>query len=73
MAKVGLIMGSISDWPTMQLAAEQLTALGVSYERHVISAHRMPQTLQSYGEEAASRGIQVIIAGAGALPIYPEC
>ena len=71
MAKVGLIMGSISDWPTMQLAAEQLTALGVSYERHVISAHRMPQTLQSYGEEAASRGIQVIIAGAGGAAHLP--
>ena len=71
MAKVGLIMGSISDWPTMQLAAEQLTALGVSYERHVISAHRMPQTLQSSGEEAASRGIQVIIAGAGGAAHLP--
>ncbi|WP_181185800.1 5-(carboxyamino)imidazole ribonucleotide mutase [Lactiplantibacillus pentosus] len=71
MAKVGLVMGSISDWPTMQLAAERLTAMGVSYERHVISAHRMPQMLQTYGEQAAERGLQVIIAGAGGAAHLP--
>lgn len=71
MAKVGLVMGSISDWPTMQLAAERLTAMGVSYERHVISAHRMPQTLQTYGEQAAGRRLQVIIAGAGGAAHLP--
>ena len=71
MVKVGLIMGSISDWPTMQLAAEQLTTLGVTYERHIISAHRMPQALQTYGEQAAKRGLQVIIAGAGGAAHLP--
>ncbi|WP_137626710.1 5-(carboxyamino)imidazole ribonucleotide mutase [Lactiplantibacillus pingfangensis] len=71
MAKVGLVMGSISDWPTMQLAAEQLTMLGIDYERHVISAHRMPTTLQTYGEQAAVRGLQLIIAGAGGAAHLP--
>ncbi|AVK63587.1 5-(carboxyamino)imidazole ribonucleotide mutase [Lactobacillus sp. CBA3606] len=71
MAKVGLVMGSISDWPVMQLTANQLTALGISYERHIISAHRMPATLQTYGEQAADRGLQVIIAGAGGAAHLP--
>ncbi|MFC6200903.1 5-(carboxyamino)imidazole ribonucleotide mutase [Lactiplantibacillus nangangensis] len=71
MAKVGLVMGSISDWPTMQLAAQQLTALGIDYERRVISAHRMPATLQTYGEQAAERGLQLIIAGAGGAAHLP--
>ena len=71
MAKVGLVMGSISDWPTMQLAAQQLTALGIDYERRVISAHRMPTTLQTYGEQAAGRGLQLIIAGAGGAAHLP--
>ena len=71
MAKVGLVMGSISDWPTMQLAAQQLTTLGIDYERRVISAHRMPATLQTYGEEAAQRGLQLIIAGAGGAAHLP--
>jgi len=71
MAKVGLVMGSISDWPTMQLAAQQLTALGIDYERRVISAHRMPATLQTYGEQAAGRGLQLIIAGAGGAAHLP--
>lgn len=71
MAKVGLIMGSISDWPTMQVAAKQLTAMGITYERHVISAHRMPQTLQTYGEAAVQNGLQVIIAGAGGAAHLP--
>jgi len=71
MAKVGLVMGSISDWPTMQLAAQLLDSLGVSYERRVISAHRMPATLQTYGEQAQSRGLAVIIAGAGGAAHLP--
>ena len=71
MAKVGLIMGSISDWPTMQVAAKQLEAMEISYERHVISAHRMPQTLQEYGENAVQSGLQVIIAGAGGAAHLP--
>ena len=71
MAKVGLIMGSISDWPTMQVAAKQLEAMGITYERHVISAHRMPQTLQEYGENAVKSGLQVIIAGAGGAAHLP--
>ncbi|WP_338209728.1 5-(carboxyamino)imidazole ribonucleotide mutase [Lactiplantibacillus paraxiangfangensis] len=71
MAKVGLIMGSISDWPTMQVAAKQLEAMGITYERHVISAHRMPQTLQEYGENAVQNGLQVIIAGAGGAAHLP--
>ncbi|BDZ31663.1 5-(carboxyamino)imidazole ribonucleotide mutase [Lactiplantibacillus sp. WILCCON 0030] len=71
MTKVGLVMGSISDWPTMQLAAKQLTALGIDYERRVISAHRMPSTLQTYGEQAAERGLQLIIAGAGGAAHLP--
>lgn len=71
MAKVGLIMGSISDWSTMRVTADQLTALGITYERHVISAHRMPQTLQSYGEQAAANGLQVLIAGAGGAAHLP--
>lgn len=71
MAQVGLVMGSISDWPTMQVAAQQLTAMGITYERHVISAHRMPATLQKYGETAVERGLQVIIAGAGGAAHLP--
>ncbi|WP_318765547.1 5-(carboxyamino)imidazole ribonucleotide mutase [Lactiplantibacillus carotarum] len=71
MAQVGLIMGSISDWPTMQVAAQQLTAMGISYERHVISAHRMPTALQTYGETAVANGLQVIIAGAGGAAHLP--
>ncbi|RRK10692.1 5-(carboxyamino)imidazole ribonucleotide mutase [Lactiplantibacillus garii] len=71
MAKVGLVMGSISDWPTMQVAAQQLDALGITYERHVISAHRMPRTLQAYGEQAVANDLQVIIAGAGGAAHLP--
>lgn len=71
MVQVGLVMGSISDWPTMQQTAALLTSLGISYERRVISAHRMPATLQSYGEQALERGLQVIIAGAGGAAHLP--
>ncbi|MFD1455883.1 5-(carboxyamino)imidazole ribonucleotide mutase [Levilactobacillus lanxiensis] len=71
MVQVGLVMGSISDWPTMQLAAQQLTTLGVDYERRIISAHRMPDVLQDYGQQARDRGLQVIIAGAGGAAHLP--
>ncbi|WP_204122009.1 MULTISPECIES: 5-(carboxyamino)imidazole ribonucleotide mutase [Levilactobacillus] len=71
MVQVGLVMGSISDWPTMQLAAQQLTTLGVDYERRIISAHRMPDVLQDYGQQAQDRGLQVIIAGAGGAAHLP--
>lgn len=62
---VGLIMGSKSDWPTMQYAAEMLDKLGVSYEKRVVSAHRTPDLLFQYAEQAADRGLKTIIAGAG--------
>src|SRR5690606_39100375 len=62
---VGIIMGSASDWPTMQHAAETLDALGVPYEVRVVSAHRTPDLLFEYASTAAARGLEVIIAGAG--------
>ena len=63
--KVGIIMGSQSDWPTMKEAANILDELGVAYEAKIVSAHRTPDRLWSYGKSAADRGLQVIIAGAG--------
>lgn len=71
MVKVGLVMGSISDWSTMKLTAALLEDLDVTFERHIISAHRMPTALQTYGQQAQSRGIQVIIAGAGGAAHLP--
>jgi 5-(carboxyamino)imidazole ribonucleotide mutase len=62
---VGIIMGSTSDWETMQHTAQTLDALGVSYEKRVISAHRTPQLMQEWGTSAAGRGLKVVIAGAG--------
>ena len=62
---VGIIMGSKSDWPTMQHAADMLDNLGVAYEVKVVSAHRTPDLLFDYAKTAQSRGIKVIIAGAG--------
>ena len=62
---VGIIMGSQSDWPTMREAATILDELGVTYEAKIVSAHRTPDRLWSYGKDAAPRGLQVIIAGAG--------
>ena len=70
-ALVGIIMGSQSDWATMQHAADTLTALGVPFEAEVISAHRTPDKLFSYAENARSRGIEVIIAGAGGAAHLP--
>ena len=68
---VALIMGSKSDWETMQHAAQMLTALGVPHETKVVSAHRTPDLLFEYAESAESRGIQVIIAGAGGSAHLP--
>jgi 5-(carboxyamino)imidazole ribonucleotide mutase len=68
---VGIIMGSTSDWETMRHAAETLDALGVAHETKVVSAHRTPQRLYDYAREAAGRGIQVIVAGAGGAAHLP--
>jgi 5-(carboxyamino)imidazole ribonucleotide mutase len=69
--RVGVVMGSRSDWETMQHAAGVLTELGVTHEVRVVSAHRTPDLLFSYAEQAATRGIQVIIAGAGGAAHLP--
>ncbi|KAA0873783.1 5-(carboxyamino)imidazole ribonucleotide mutase [Nitrincola tapanii] len=69
--KVGVIMGSKSDWPTMEHAVEMLERLGVPYETQVVSAHRTPDLLFDYAKSAASRGLQVIIAGAGGAAHLP--
>jgi 5-(carboxyamino)imidazole ribonucleotide mutase len=68
---VGLIMGSQSDWETMQHAAAQLEALGVPFEAEVVSAHRTPDLLFQYAASAAERGLEVIIAGAGGAAHLP--
>ncbi|WP_108484504.1 5-(carboxyamino)imidazole ribonucleotide mutase [Oceaniglobus ichthyenteri] len=68
---VGIIMGSQSDWPTMRLAGEVLDELGVAYEARIVSAHRTPDRLWAYGKDAAERGLQVIIAGAGGAAHLP--
>lgn len=68
---VGIIMGSQSDWETMQHAAAQLDALGVPYEAEVVSAHRTPDRMFEYAESAAGRGLEVIIAGAGGAAHLP--
>jgi 5-(carboxyamino)imidazole ribonucleotide mutase len=68
---VGIIMGSQSDWETMSHAAETLTALAVPFETEVVSAHRTPRKLVSYAEGAASRGLKLIIAGAGGAAHLP--
>ena len=62
---VGIIMGSTSDWPTMKEAATLLDTLGIAYEAKIVSAHRTPDRLWTYGKTAAQRGLKVIIAGAG--------
>jgi len=67
----GIIMGSQSDWPTMQAAALILDELGVSYEARVVSAHRTPRRLYDYATTAKERGLKVIIAGAGGAAHLP--
>ncbi len=69
--KVGIIMGSQSDWPTMKEAAEMLDSLAVPYETRIVSAHRTPDRLWDYGKTAVDRGLQVIIAGAGGAAHLP--
>ncbi|WP_338561771.1 5-(carboxyamino)imidazole ribonucleotide mutase [Erwinia sp. E_sp_B04_7] len=70
-ARIAIVMGSKSDWATMQFAAEILTALAVPFECEVVSAHRTPDKLFSFAEQAADNGIQVIIAGAGGAAHLP--
>ncbi len=70
-ARVGIVMGSDSDWPVMKAAAEALREFGISYEADVVSAHRMPAEMLAYGQDAAGRGLSVIIAGAGGAAHLP--
>ncbi|MCA1802967.1 MAG: 5-(carboxyamino)imidazole ribonucleotide mutase [Rhodothermaceae bacterium] len=67
----GIIMGSDSDWPVMQKAAEILDHFGVPYEKRVVSAHRTPDIMAEYGKSARPRGLKVIIAGAGGAAHLP--
>ncbi len=69
--KVGIIMGSKSDWPTMKNAADMLDKFGIAYETTVVSAHRTPHLLAEYAGNAAARGLKVIIAGAGGAAHLP--
>jgi 5-(carboxyamino)imidazole ribonucleotide mutase len=70
-ALVGIVMGSRSDWETMQHAAQKLEALGVAYEVRVVSAHRTPDAMFDYAASAQSRGLRAIIAGAGGAAHLP--
>ena len=69
--RVGIVMGSQSDWPTMKLAAETLEELGVSHEVKIVSAHRTPDRMFAYAEAATGRGLAAIIAGAGGAAHLP--
>lgn len=69
--RVGVVMGSDSDWPVMQAAAEALTEFDIPHEVQVVSAHRMPHEMIDYGTTAAERGLSVIIAGAGGAAHLP--
>ena len=69
--QVGLIMGSQSDWSTMKEAADILSELNITYEKKIVSAHRTPDRLWTYGETAEQRGLKVIIAGAGGAAHLP--
>ena len=71
MADVAIVMGSQSDWPTMQCAAKVLEELGVSYEARIVSAHRTPDRLHAFGKGAADAGFKVVIAGAGGAAHLP--
>lgn len=68
---IGLVMGSDSDWDVMRHAAAQLDAFGITYEARVVSAHRMPDDMFEYAEDAATRGLRAIIAGAGGAAHLP--
>ena len=69
--QIGLVMGSDSDWDVMKYAAAQLDAFGIAYEARVLSAHRMPDEMFAYAEDAAPRGLRGIIAGAGGAAHLP--
>lgn len=71
MAKVAIVMGSTSDWPTMQKAAEMLESFGVEYKAQVVSAHRTPELLTEFSKTAEAEGYSVIIAGAGGAAHLP--
>ncbi len=71
MAEIGIIMGSASDLPIMQQAADILTEFGISYEMNIVSAHRTPELMFDYAKTAHSRGLKVIIAGAGGAAHLP--
>lgn len=68
---VGIVMGSDSDWPVMQAAADALEEFGIPFEVGVVSAHRMPQEMVDYGTSAVARGLKVVIAGAGGAAHLP--
>ena len=70
-AKVAIVMGSQSDWPTMKHAAEVLDELGVAYDSRIVSAHRTPDRLHAFGKGAAGEGFEVVIAGAGGAAHLP--
>ena len=70
-AKIGVIMGSSSDWETMKLSCDILDELNIPYEKQVVSAHRTPDLMFEYAEQARAKGIQVIIAGAGGAAHLP--
>ncbi|SNR88072.1 5-(carboxyamino)imidazole ribonucleotide mutase [Geodermatophilus saharensis] len=69
--RVGVVMGSDSDWPTMEPAAQALAEFGVPYEVHVLSAHRTPQRMLDYATSAVGRGLRVLVAGAGGAAHLP--
>jgi 5-(carboxyamino)imidazole ribonucleotide mutase len=69
--RVGIVMGSDSDWPTMSAAAQALNEFDISFEADVVSAHRMPEEMVRYGRECHTRGLEVIIAGAGGAAHLP--
>jgi 5-(carboxyamino)imidazole ribonucleotide mutase len=69
--RVGIVMGSDSDWPVMKAAAEALAEFDIAHEADVVSAHRMPEEMLAYGKEAAGRGLSVIVAGAGGAAHLP--
>jgi 5-(carboxyamino)imidazole ribonucleotide mutase len=71
MAKVGLVMGSSSDWETMRHAAEVLDQFGVAYEKQVLSAHRTPEDMVAWAKAAAGKGLVAVIAGAGGAAHLP--